>query len=91
MSGANLGDALHQAGFVFPDREIIADLRIYAQLRGFDKNLVRITRTWVEELVDKVGGIMKVLNTVVLFLIAIVIGCLVAALYGVVQQIQAQA
>ncbi len=91
VSGANLGDALHQTGLVFPDREIIADLRIYAQLRGFDKNLVRITRTWVEELVDKVGGIMKVLNTVVLFLIAIVIGCLVAALYGVVQQIQAQA
>lgn len=35
--GANLGDALHQTGLVFPDREIIADLRIYAQLRGFDK------------------------------------------------------
>lgn len=90
VSGANLGESLHQTGLGFPDREIIADLRIYAQLRGFDKNLVRITRTWVDELVDKVSGIMKVLNTVVLFLIAIVIGCLVAALYGVVQQIQAQ-
>ena len=90
VSGANLGEALHQTGLGFPDREIIADLRIYAQLRGFDENLVRITRTWVEELVDKVSGIMKILNTVVLFLIAIVIGCLVAALYGVVQQIQSQ-
>jgi type II secretory pathway component PulF len=91
VSGANFGEALHQAGYVFPDDEIISDLRIYARLRDFDKNLVRITRTWVEELVEKVSTIMKVLNVVILFAIAIIIGVLISALYGVVQQIQVNA
>ncbi len=89
-SGANLGDALYNTGYRFPDEEIIADLRIYARLRDFDKNLVKITRSWVEELVEKVSQIMKVLNVIVLFLIAVVIGVLISALYGVVQQIQVQ-
>lgn len=90
ISGANLGDALHQAGYKFPDEDIISDLQIYARLRGFDKNLVRITQSWIGDLVEKVGIIMKVLNTIVLFLIAIVIGMLISALYAVVQQIQTQ-
>jgi type II secretory pathway component PulF len=90
ISGHNLGEALHQSGYNFPDPEIISDLRIYARLRGFDKNLVRITRAWVEDLVERVAVIMKVLNTVVLFLIAIVIGMLISSLYSVVQQIQSQ-
>lgn len=90
ISGANLGDALHQAGYGFPDEDIISDLRIYARLRGFDKNLVRIVQSWIGDLVEKVGVIMKVLNTVVLFLIAIVIGMLISSLYAVVQQIQSQ-
>lgn len=90
VSGANLGDALHQAGYKFPDEDIISDLRIYARLRGFDKNLVRITQSWIGDLVEKVGVIMKILNTAVLFLIAVVIGMLISALYAVVQQIQTQ-
>ncbi len=87
-SGANFGEALYQAGYSFPDDEIISDLRIYARLRDFDKNLVRITRTWVEDLVEKVSTIMTILNVVILFAIAVVIGVLISALYGVVQQIQ---
>lgn len=90
ISGANLGEALHQSGFSFPDEDIISDLRIYAKLRGFDKNLVRIVQSWIGDLVEKVGVIMKILNTVVLFLIAIVIGMLISSLYAVVQQIQSQ-
>lgn len=88
ISGANLGEALYKAGYNFPENEIIADLRVYAKLRGFDQNLIRITRTWVGELVVRVEAIMKVLNVVVLFLIALVIGFMISSLYGVVQQIQ---
>ncbi len=88
ISGENLGESLYHAGYNFPDAEIIADLRIYAKLRGFDKNIIRITKAWVGELVEKVDVMMKVVNTVILFLIAITIGMLISALYGVVQQIQ---
>ena len=87
-AGENLGDALYQSGYKFPDEEIIADLQIYANLRGFDKNLINITRTWVDGLVERVTISMKVVNTIILVLIAIVIGCLILSFYSVFQQIQ---
>lgn len=88
LSGQNLGEALHLAGYDFPEDELIADLRVYAKLRDFDKNLIRITRTWVNDLVEKVEVTMRGLNLVVLVLIAVVIGFLISSLYGVVQQMQ---
>jgi type II secretory pathway component PulF len=89
-AGDNLGDALYKSGYNFPDEEIISDLQIYANLRGFDQNLIWITRSWVDSLVEQVTITMKVLNTVVLMLIAIVIGCLITAFYDIFQQIQTQ-
>jgi type II secretory pathway component PulF len=89
-AGDNLGDALFKAGYKFPDEEIIGDLQIYAKLRGFDHNLVWITRSWVDSLVEQVTIIMKVVNTFILILIAVVIGCLIMAFYDIFQQIQTQ-
>lgn len=89
-AGENLGEALYKSGYNFPDEEIIGDLQIYANLRGFDKNLIWITRSWVDSLVEKVTITMKVVNTAVLFLIAIVIGCLIMAFYDIFQQIQSR-
>lgn len=88
-AGENLGDALFKSGYKFPDEDIIGDLQIYAKLRGFDQNLIWITRSWVDSLVERVTIIMKVVNTVILVLIAIVIGCLIMSFYDVFQQIQA--
>ena len=89
-AGDNLGDALYKSGYKFPDEEIIGDLQIYANLRGFDHNLIWITRTWVDSLVEQVTITMKVVNTVVLMLIAVVIGCLITAFYDIFQQIQSR-
>lgn len=89
-SGQNLGDALYNAGYEFPDAEIIGDLQIYANLRGFDQNLIRITRIWVDGLVERVNVAMKVVNFTILILIAVVIGCLIMSFYSVFQQIQSQ-
>lgn len=90
MSGENLGEALLNAGYKFPDEEIIRDLQIYARLRGFDKNLVRITSTWLDSLVEVVTANMKVVNFAMLVLIAIVISMLITAFYDIFTQIQAQ-
>jgi len=89
-AGENLGDALYKSGFKFPDEEIIGDLQIYAKLRGFDQNLIWITRSWVDSLVERVTMIMKVVNTTILILIAIVIGCLIMSFYDIFQQIEAR-
>src|SRR5690606_12448339 len=88
LSGQNLGEALHMAGYDFPEDELIADLRVYVKLRDFDKSLIRITRTWVSELVERVEVTMRGLNLFVLVLIAVVIGFLITSLYSVVQQMQ---
>jgi len=87
-AGENLGEAMYKSGYSFPDDEIIGDLQIYANLRGFDQNLIWITRSWVDSLVERVGIVMKVVNTTVLMLIALVIGCLITAFYDIFQQIQ---
>lgn len=87
-AGENLGDALFKSGYKFPDEEIIGDLQIYAKLRGFEDNLIWITRSWVDSLVERVTITMKVVNTVILMLIAVVIGCLIMSFYDVFQQIQ---
>ena len=89
-AGDNLGDALYKSRYKFPDEEIVEDLQIYANLRGFDKNLIWITRTWVESLVEQVNTTMKIVNVVILMMIAVVIGCLIIAFYDVFQQIQEQ-
>lgn len=86
-SGANFGDALASTGFNFPDPDLIADMQIYATLRGFEKNISRITYDWVDDLIEEVNISMKVVNTIVLFLIAITIGMLILAFFGVFQQI----
>lgn len=89
-AGENLGDSLYKSGYKFPDEDIIDDLQIYARLRGFDQNLIRITRVWVDSLVERVNTTMKIVNTIILMLIAVVIGCLISAFYGVFQQLQTQ-
>ena len=89
-AGENLGDALFKTGYKFPDEEIISDIQIYANLRGFDQNLIWITKSWVDSLVEQVTIVMKVVNTVILMLIAVVIGCLITAFYDVFQQVQSQ-
>lgn len=89
-SGENLGDALFNAGYEFPDVEIIGDLQIYARLRGFDQNLIRISRIWVDGIVERVHVAMQIVNFVILVLITVVIGCLIISFYSVFQQIQNQ-
>jgi type II secretory pathway component PulF len=90
-SGLNLGEAMARAGHNFPEGELIDDLRIYATLKGFEDNLATITREWVGEVEGKVVASMKILNTVVLMLIAVTMGLLISSIFGITQQIQEMA
>lgn len=90
-SGLNLGEALDQSGYNFPDEEIIADIRVYATLKGFEDNLISITAEWVNDVEEKVKAAMKILNFIALFLIATTIGMLISSLFNVMQQIQSSA
>ncbi|MBP5615754.1 MAG: type II secretion system F family protein [Alphaproteobacteria bacterium] len=48
-NGDNLGQALSKAGHQFPDKEIIADLKIYAELDNFEEALENLANNWLEE------------------------------------------
>ncbi|GAB5387230.1 MAG: type II secretion system F family protein [Alphaproteobacteria bacterium] len=88
-SGANLGEALHRTGHGFPDKEIVDDLRVYAQLSSFDESLAAVADEWIVEGVEKVDAQAKVLNTIALMLIGFTIISLVGGLFSIQQQITA--
>ena len=48
-NGDNLGQALMKTGLNFPDKEIIADLKIYSELDNFEEALEKLADDWLEE------------------------------------------
>ena len=62
-NGDNLGNALQNTGRDFPNREIIGDLAIYADMNGFDQNLSRVANDYLEESVRKMESISNLMNS----------------------------
>ncbi|MBB5390534.1 MULTISPECIES: type II secretion system F family protein [unclassified Herbaspirillum] len=54
--GAGFGDALHDTGYNFPDREGISYLRLLSRLQGFDQSMAKFARHWLDETIAKVQG-----------------------------------
>jgi type II secretory pathway component PulF len=90
IAGMNLGEAMARTGYDFPDVDIVDDILIYARLRGFDQSLYRITQRWIDDLIINITGLMKGINTLMLFLVSIVIGALIMSFYDLFQMINQQ-
>lgn len=88
-SGLNCGEALRNAGYGFPSEEVVDDLCVYAEYRGFGEALKLMASEWMEEGIEQVSGQMKVLNGVSIALLAIVIGWLVTGFFGIQHEIAA--
>lgn len=86
-SGLNCGEALRNAGYGFPSAEVIDDLCIYADYRGFPEALKLIADEWLEEGVEQISAQMKLLNGVCIVFLAVVIGWLVTGFFGIQQEI----
>lgn len=91
QSGLNLGEAMHRTGYQFPDEDIVDDILIYAKLKGFDGSLQRITNRWIDDLIINITGLMKGVNTIMMFAVAIVIGSLIVSFYDLFQLINEKA
>ncbi len=63
-NGKNFGEALHETGFQFPDKESVNDIRAYASLGGFDETLQSIGFEWMEDSIEKVQGQAAVMKNV---------------------------
>ncbi len=88
-SGLNCGEALRNAGYDFPSQEIIDDLCVYAEYKGFSEALKLMADEWMEQGVETIALRMKVLNGFAIVVMAMVIGWLVVGFFGIQQEIAA--
>jgi type II secretory pathway component PulF len=90
-SGLNCGEALRNTGYAFPSQEVIDDLCVYAEYKGFAEALQLLADEWMEQGVEVIALRMKVVNGAAVVIMAIVIGWLVTGFFGIQQEIAALA
>lgn len=79
-NGDNLGQALSKSKLNFPDKDVVADLRIYAELDNFEEALDKLANDWLEESAEAVEAKASILNMVAMFAIS---GVIAWAVFGV--------
>ncbi|MBC7502168.1 MAG: type II secretion system F family protein [Herminiimonas sp.] len=88
-SGLNCGEALRNAGYGFPSKDVVDDLCVYAEYKGFAEALKILADEWMEDGVEAVAIQMKVFNGFAIISLAVVIGWLIAGFFGIQQEIAA--
>lgn len=86
-NGDNLGNALKNTGREFPNKEIIGDLAIYADMNDFDKNLSRVANDYLEESVRKMESISNAMNSIGILLVSAIIAWVVLGTFQMQDQI----
>ncbi len=86
-NGDNLGNALRNTGRDFPNKEIIGDLAIYADMNGFDENLSRVANDYLEESVRKMESISNAMNSIGILLVSGIIAWVVLGTFQMQDQI----
>jgi type II secretory pathway component PulF len=86
-SGYDLGEALYQSGYQFPDREIVADLRIYATLGNLDESMSRISSEWTKHSLERLRATGDVMKVVGMAMIAATIAWVQLGIIAVQQQL----
>lgn len=79
-NGDNLGEALSKTKLNFPDKDVVADLRIYAELDNFEEALDKLANDWLDESAEAVEAKASILNMVAMFAIS---GIIAWAVFGV--------
>lgn len=89
-NGDNLGTALKKTKLNFPDREIIADLKIYSELDNFEEALESLANEWLEESVYLIEQKAALLNMAAILTVAAVIAWAVMGTFAMQDQITNQ-
>ncbi|MDR0449024.1 MAG: type II secretion system F family protein [Rickettsiales bacterium] len=89
IAGHNLGDALDAAGLHFPNDEIIGDLKIYADMDEFDKNLMNVATEYMDNSVKSIETTANLLNSIGVLLISVVIAWVVFGTFEMQDQVAA--
>lgn len=86
-NGDNLGTALAKTKLNFPDKEVVADLRVYSELDNFEEALENLANEWLEESVYLISQKAEILNMVALLTVSGVIAWTVLAVFQMQDQI----
>ncbi len=88
-SGDNLGDALFKTKLGFPDKEVVGDLQIYAELDNFQLALDQMANEWLEDSVRNIEQKAAVLNMIAILLIAAIVAWVVMGTFDMQDQMVA--
>lgn len=86
-NGDNLGVALANTGYEFPNNEIIGDLTIYSEMNDFAPNISRLAKDYLADSVRKMESISSALNSVGILLVSAIIAWVVLATFQMQDQI----
>ncbi|SEK64501.1 Type II secretory pathway, component PulF [Roseateles sp. YR242] len=86
-SGLNCGEALRHAGYGFPSAEIVDDLCVYSEYRGFPEVLQRLAHEWMEDGVARISAQMKLANGLAIALLTTVIAWLAVGMFSIQEQV----
>lgn len=86
-NGDNLGIALKKTGLNFPDKEVIADLKIYSELDNFEEALESLANQWLEESVYLIEQKAALLNMAAILSVGGVIAWAVMGTFEMQDQI----
>ena len=86
-NGDNLGQALDKAGQEFPDKQIIADLKIYSELDNFEEALDKLANEWLEESVYMIEQRAEIMNIIAMLTVSGVIAWAVFGTFDMQDQI----
>jgi type II secretory pathway component PulF len=90
-SGLNVGEAMKNTGYRFPSQEIVDDLCVYAEYKGFAEALRALADEWMQEGVETVEAQMRVVNGAAIITLALVLSWLITGFFGIQQEIAAMA
>lgn len=85
--GRNLGEAMLEAGYNFPDNDIAGEVSIYAELDDFDVSLDILAKEWINGSVEKAKSAAKIMNNVMLFAVAAAVAGIATTMFELQDQI----
>ncbi len=86
-NGDNLGQALDKAGHEFPDKQVVADLKIYSELDNFEEALDKLANDWLEESVYVIEQKAEIMNAVAMLMVSGIIAWAVFGTFDMQDQI----
>lgn len=85
--GRNLGEAMLETGFNFPDDNISGEVSIYAELDDFATSLDVLAKEWIHGSVERAQTAAKLVNNIMLFAVAGVIAMIATTMFQLQDQI----